>query len=82
MMRKPVQSLHVSSTPPMPHRRAFPSAANSGCEKNVTHSGKGAHVEVTTDEVDAILHHVSMKTLQERGRGVTLLGNFVVVSVD
>ena len=32
-MKKPVQSLQVSSKPPMPHKRALPGAANSGSDK-------------------------------------------------
>ena len=40
--------------------------------EHVTHSGEGAHVDVATDEV------VLTKALQERGRSVTFLGDFVV----
>ena len=43
-----------------------------------THSQKGPHVEVTADEVDIVLHHVSMKPMQERSRCVAFLSNFVV----
>ena len=34
--------------------------------------------QVTIDEVNVVPHHVSTQTLQERGRCVTFLGDFVV----
>ena len=75
MMRKPVQSLHGSAT--NPKRRALPERVREG----VTNRGQGAHVEVTPDEVNVVLYHVSIKTLQERGGNVAHLGH-LVVNVD
>ena len=70
-----MQFLQVSFRPPMPHKRALPGTPGP---KKVTNSGKGAHCEVATDEVDVVLHHVSSESLQKRGRCITFLGNFVV----
>ena len=73
-----MQSLQVSSKPPMLHRRALPGAANSGSETTSPTTEKALMLEVATDEVDGVVGHVLTEALQEGGRRVTFLGNFVV----
>ena len=43
--------------------------------EHVTDSEESAHVEVTTDEVDVMLHHVGVERAEKRGRGVALFGH-------
>ena len=43
-----------------------------------TRHRQGAHVEVTTDEVNVVPHHASMEAVQEGCACITILGDFVV----
>ena len=47
----------------------FVQAAEAPQERDVTDSGEGTHVEVTTDEVDGVVDHV-LTQAQESGRGL------------
>ena len=69
MMRNPVHSRHVSTKPPRSHRSELSGTTKSGrvCE-DVTDSGEGAHVDVTSDEVDVVLHHVGVETSKKKER--------------
>ena len=44
----------------------------------VTDSGEGGHVEVAPNEVNVVLHHVSVKASKKRGRDIALFGHNVV----
>ena len=49
-----------------------------GIGKNVADRGEGAHVEVTTYEVDLVLQHFGVKELEKLSGCVTFLGHNIV----
>ena len=46
--------------------------------KHVTDSGESTHVEVATNEIDAVLNHVSVKTSEQVSGGIVFLGHNIV----
>ena len=46
--------------------------------KHVANRREGSHVEVTTNEVDIVLPHISIKALKKLSRCITFLGHNVV----
>ena len=78
MMRKPAHSRFGSSSAPSPHKSELPGADNSASVKHVTNRRKGTHVEVTADEVDIVLPHISIKAMEELSRCITFLSHDIV----
>ena len=76
MMRNPVRSRFGSSSAPSPHRNELPGAENSASEN--TNCGEGTHVVVTTNEVDIVLPHISVKALEELSRCIKFLSHDIV----
>ena len=62
----------------MPQKVCVTGCCKLRVREHITNSGEDAHVGVTADEVNFVLHHVSMETTQKGCRCVTFLGNFVV----
>ena len=77
-MSKPVQFLWDSSKPPMPPQLSIARRCKLWVREQITDSGEGAHVDVSTDEVNVVPHHVSMEAVQEGCGCITFLGDFVV----
>ena len=74
-----MQSLSESSgASNAPLRWASPGVENSSSGTHVASCGEGAHVEVPSNEVNFVPHHVGMETTQKGCRCVTFLGDFVV----
>ena len=62
-----MHSRFASSSAPSPPQERVARCREFWICKHITNCGEGAHVEVTTDEVDGVLDHVSMEAVQERG---------------
>ena len=63
-MRKPVHSRYCSSKAPSP--------------QHVANRGEGTHVEVTTNKVDVVVPHISMKALEELSGCITFISHDIV----